>query len=527
MKATPMEQEICNLLKRPTFWSAYVNLYTRGHNGYQAHKPEGTDPVVWSNWIHGTSAPPYKGMPDISEKMGVPEVELIMFILSYAISINNTESMSLKLKKWRNQVLSYMALSVSNSVLALIKKYLQSSKPQPMPNAVLKAPSIAHRVKVQANASCTTWRLAKQKYWNHLVGAYPPKVPEQLKLRNITQEVWDTWKTGKSLPRDDVMGSILHALGISFKDGWGLYEFFPPFSEGIAPSSSSALAQKRIKYFNSWPEELRHTTLLREELRRMRSDAKTERRRKRVEDDLAYAEECRNNIAELRAQPLTEEVQKQIVLNEANLRDAVYAATLVEQDKKRRAEWKEFQATKGAPPKYTIAPEEEDEPVVPAPAKTVEEPVAAATTGPLPLTTPLNKIRLPLIDLIPEDSPHHPFTCQEKIEALIAGKPVGDTAKRRDWWRSPTSDPYKDAYSKASTAHTALGVADLDLAGWAKALKHYYEEYAKLVAQLPDPDMAGERKFRVPKHLEQVLMSGVVIINDEGLPEISPFAVLL
>jgi hypothetical protein len=39
--------------------------------------------------------------------------------------------------------------------------------------------------------------------------------------------------------------------------------------------------------------------------------------------------------------------------------------------------------------------------------------------------------------------------------------------------------------------------------------------------------MAGDRKFRVPKHLEQVLMSGVVTINDEGLPEISPFAVLL
>jgi hypothetical protein len=132
-----------------------------------------------------------------------------------------------------------------------------------------------------------------------------------------------------------------------------------------------------------------------------------------------------------------------------------------------------------------------------------------------------------LIDLIPEDSPHHPFTCQEKIEALIAGKPVGDTAKRRDWWRSSTSDPYKDAYSKASTAYTALNDAALDLVGWAKALNHYYEEYAKLVAQLPDPDMAGERKFRVPKHLEQVLMSGVVIINDEGLPEISPFAILL
>jgi hypothetical protein len=116
---------------------------------------------------------------------------------------------------------------------------------------------------------------------------------------------------------------------------------------------------------------------------------------------------------------------------------------------------------------------------------------------------------------------------KEKIEALIAGKPVGDTAKRRDWWRSPTSDPYKDAYSKASTAYTALNDAALDLVGWAKALNHYYEEYAKLVAQLPDPDMAGERKFRVPKHLEQVLMSGVVIINDEGLPEISPFAILL
>ena len=522
-----MRAQPTNNYSRHIFWKWYIDTYLKGHRGYHAHKPDGTDPMLWATWLQGTASPVYKNMPGISAKMGIPSIELITAVIDYAPYGHDNLSVRTKTKQWRHQVLKAMAYSVSDSVHEHIKKYLQSGKTV-MPDAVTKSPHASHDIKLQAPASTTRWRFAKQKYWDFLVRDKPVPMPSELIPHGVTQAIWDTWKTSRSMPTDDIMGTILHALNISFKDGWGLYEFLPAFSEGIPTPSSSAISQKRRKYFNSWPDYLRCTTIFNEVKLETRRNCRTARVAKKLNDDLAYAEECRNNLAELRAQPVTEDVKKQIELNEANLRDAMRAPTLIAQDKARRAEWKEFQATRGAPPKYTIAPEEEDEPVVLAPAKSAEEPVATpVSSSPLPLTTPLNKIRLPLIDLIPEDSPHHPFTCQEKIEALIAGKPVGDTAKRRDWWRSPTSDPYKDAYSKASTAYTALNDAALDLVGWAKALKHYYEEHDKLVAQLPDPDMAGERKFRVPKHLEQVLMSGVVIINDEGLPEISPFAVLL
>jgi hypothetical protein len=321
------------------------------------------------------------------------------------------------------------------------------------------------------------------------------------------------------------MGTILHALGISFKDGWGLYEFPYPYSEGISPSSPSSLAQKRTKYLNSWPSEVRASTLFMEELRHIRQQARKDRKLKHLEEDRAWADECRRNLDELRAQPATEDVQKQITLNEELLKAATYKSVMVEQTKKRRADAKALKIERSKVPQYVVEPEEE-EGVTPE-LETQDTPTEeAAPDTSISLHTPLAKLRLKSIDLIPEDSPHHPFAVQAKIKALLAVPPDEETPGRWEWWRSPAGMQHREAYTELASFSSVLKSPELDLVGWAAALKTYYDEYAKLLPQLPDPSYLGKRKFRVPKHLEPALMGGLVVINEDMLPEVSPFAVL-